>query len=80
VDRPEGEDGGMTDKQRLLALHIEAVRVRDASFQAFGMALRITGNGLATPFKKTWEAACEAEEAIHRRITNPVIPFRSKKR
>ena len=69
----------MMDKQRLLALHVEAVRVRDGSLRSLGMALRVPGNGLATPFKRTWEASCEAEDAIYRRILKdrfPVIPIR----
>ena len=69
----------MTDKQRLLALHVEAVRVRDGSLRALGMALNVPGNGLAVFFKKTWQAACEAEEAVYRRILKerfPVIPTR----
>jgi hypothetical protein len=41
----------MTDKQRLLALHVEAIRVRDGSLRALGMALNVPGNGLAVFFK-----------------------------
>ena len=73
----------MTDRHRLLALHIEAVRVRDASLRALGMALRIPGNGLSGFFKKTWQAACEAEDAIYRRILQdrcPIIPIRRRGR
>jgi hypothetical protein len=69
----------MTERQRLLALHVEAVRVRDASLRALGMAIRIPGNGLAQSFKRTWQAASEAEDAVYRRILQdrcPIIPIR----
>jgi len=69
-----------TDRQRLIAVHIAAVRVREASLRALGMALLIRGNGLATPFKRTWQAACEAEEIVFKRITaTHIIPFRGQK-
>ena len=67
------------ERERLLALHVEAVRVRDGSLRALGMALNVAGDGLVTPFKRTWEAACEAEDAIYRRILKdrfPVIAIR----
>ena len=73
----------MNDIQRLLEIHLAAARTREAALKALGLSINIPGNGLATSFKKSWQAACEAEAAVHRRILrdrHPVIPYRGKKR
>jgi len=70
----------MTEKERLLELHLAAARARDAALRALGLSIRVQGNGISTSCKKAWEAACEAEEAVHLRIVrSSVIQFRSRK-
>jgi hypothetical protein len=72
----------MSVKQKLLLLHIESVRVREASLRALGIAVNVPGNGLTVYFKKAWQAACEAEKAVYLSILkdrSPVISIRKRR-